>query len=87
MSQEKVEKYKASKKTRKQDIEKAKKQKQFKKLCWSAAGLLVVAALVAALAITIVNVAKEKKTASEDNFRTTSLVVTDISGVRSVAEE
>jgi len=81
MSQEKVEQYKASKKTRKQDIEKAKKQKQLKKILWIAAGVLVAAALAVGLIITGVNMIKEKKQTTEENFRTTDLMVQDMAGV------
>jgi len=86
MSQEKVEQYKAAKKTRKQDIAKEKKLKQFKKICWLSAGALVAAALVVALVITVINISKDKKQASEDDFRATDYVVNDMSGIRDGVE-
>ena len=87
MSQEKVDKYKAAKKTRKQDLEKEKKQKQLKKMIWTALGILVAAALLVGLVITGINIAKNKKQATEGQYRVDNYVVSDMAGILSTEAE
>ena len=83
MSQEKVDKYKAAKKTRKQDLEKEKKQKQLKRMIWIALGILAAAALLVGLVITGINMWKNKKQSTEGQYRVEEYVVTDMAGIQS----
>ncbi|MBO7364830.1 MAG: hypothetical protein J6Z23_04115 [Lachnospiraceae bacterium] len=86
MSQEKVNAYKASKKTRKEDLAKAKKVQLIQKIVGWVVLALVAAALVYGIVISIANGNQRAVTTSE-YFVQTTLDIPDIAGIASPSAE
>ncbi len=80
MSLEKVNKYKEDKKNRKAILEKERKKKRIYRICGWAAGFVIVAALVVMLGLTAKN-AYSDYLASKPDYSSTSLVITDLTGI------
>ena len=80
MSVEKVNKYKEEKKNRKEILEKEKKKKKLYRIGGWVVGLAVAAALVAMLGLTARN-SYNKYLASQPNYESDSLVISDMTGI------
>ena len=82
MSQEKVDKYKEAKKTRKQDVAREKKQKKLKRLLITVIAAAAACALIVAVVFSIVGSANKEKEAQKQAYQATKLVIPDIAGVQ-----
>lgn len=88
MSQEKVDKYKASKKNRKEEVSKKKQQDKLRKMLYTALGVIVACAVVLALIFTGINSVKEKNDHQKTAYQAQDYVVPDMAGLQnSEAEE
>ncbi len=87
MSQEKVDKYKEAKKTRKEDLAKQKKKNAVNRLLGWIIGCVVVAGLILILVISIVNQNKAKREAMEQAFSADNFVLDDLTGGDQTEEE
>ena len=87
MSQKKVEEYKASKKTRKEEIAKQKRNAKLRKLGLWAALAVVVIGLITGLVITIVNQQKAKAESAADLYNETNLILQDYADIEGTATE
>ena len=84
MSQEKVDKYKEAKKTRKQDMQKLKKRNQLITVITRAVLVLIVAALLFGIGVTIKNqIAANQKT---DPYAETGFDLNDYANIQGTAE-
>ena len=81
MSQEKVNKYKESKKTRKQDVAKQKKEDAFKALLWKVILGVVVIGLVVGIVISVVNTSVAKKKAMKDAYVAENFLINDLADI------
>ncbi|MBR3436943.1 MAG: hypothetical protein IKG97_04230 [Lachnospiraceae bacterium] len=81
MSQQKMDAYKEAKKNRKEIIAKEKRQKKAQKILWTVIPIILAAAVLVAVAITIVNVIKASQ---PDNsaYTQTELIIDDDSSMK-----
>lgn len=86
MSVEKVNKYKEDKKNRKAILEKEKKKKRLYRIGGWTAGAVIVIALVAMLGLTAKN-SYNDYLASRPDYNSTSLVISDMTGILDETEE
>jgi len=77
MSQEKVDLYKESKKTRKADVAKKKKVDKLTQILYWVVGVVIVAALIFGIALTIHNT--KEQTGAE--YQNTSKIIDDYAGI------
>ena len=82
MSQEKVDKYKAAKKTRKADVAKEKKQKKLKRLLISVIGAALACALVLGIVFTFIGRARDEEARQKEAYQASAYIVPDIAGIQ-----
>ena len=81
MSQQKMEAYKEAKKNRKETIAKEKRQKKIQKILWTVIPIVLAAAVLAAIAITVINVVKANKP-DYSAFTGSALIIDDDSNMK-----
>lgn len=81
MSQKKMEAYKEAKKNRKETIAKEKRQKQAQKILWTVIPIVLAAAVLAAIVITVINVVKANQP-DYSAYTQTNLVIDDDSNMK-----
>ena len=87
MSQEKVDQYKESKKNRKEEVAKKKKQEKLRKLTgWILLGVLVVG-LIVGIVLTVVNAQKAKTESQDDVYNESSFILEDHADIQGTATE
>ena len=81
MSQAKVDAYKAAKKTRKEDIKKAKAAAARKRVIGWIVGILIIVGLVAGIVITIVNAQKAKTAETKAKYTAQGYLLNDYADI------
>ena len=76
MSQKKMDAYKEAKKNRKETIAKEKRQKKAQKILWTVIPIVLAAAVLAAIVITVINVVKANQP-DYSAYTQTNLVIDD----------
>lgn len=83
MSQKKVDQYKESKKTRKEDAKKEKNVKKFRAVL----GWVILVLILAALAVGLIFTFKNCQTETGDGYTVTAQVISDIADIEGTATE
>ena len=81
MSQKKMEAYKEAKKNRKENIAKEKRQNKAQKILWTVIPIVLAAAVLAAIVITVINVVKANQP-DYSAYTQTNLVIDDDSNMK-----
>ena len=81
MSQQKMDAYKEAKKNRKEIIAKEKRQKKAQKILWTVIPIILAAAVLAAVVITVINVIKANQP-DYSAYTQTALVIDDDSNMK-----
>ncbi|MBR0086920.1 MAG: hypothetical protein IJL98_04175 [Lachnospiraceae bacterium] len=82
MSQEKVDKYKAAKKTRKEDVAREKKQKKLRRLLFSVIGAALVCALILGIVFSIIGKNRDEEARQKEAYQASAYIVPDIAGIQ-----
>jgi len=85
MSQLKVDAYKETKKTRKQDVAKQKKAKAFERVLGTVIAIVVAAALLVGVGITVYNLI-DGSLHNTSGLTATSYILDDLSGIQPTEE-
>ncbi|MBR4165144.1 MAG: hypothetical protein IKR43_02770 [Lachnospiraceae bacterium] len=81
MSQKKMDAYKEAKKNRKETIAKEKRQKKAQKILWTVIPIVLAAAVLTAVVITVVNIVKANQP-DYSAFTESALIIDDDSNMK-----
>ena len=81
MSQQKMDAYKEAKKNRKETIAKEKRQKKVQKILWTIIPIVLAAAILVAIVITVINIVKASQP-DYSAYTETGLVIDDDSNMK-----